>query len=142
MKAVDTNVLIYAIDATVRAKHERAIGLMHDWRQAVDRPVLPWQVACEYLAYLHRQQSQLRFAHTRVGEEFQNLIDHFRLILPEDDLLRISMQLFDRHSLSHWDSLLLAACISAGVDTLYSEDMSHGVTYDSVTVINPFHDQK
>jgi predicted nucleic acid-binding protein len=43
-----------------------------------------------------------------------------------------------RYSLSHWDSLLLGACIAAGVDTLYSEDMSHNGVYDSVTVINPF----
>ncbi len=34
--------------------------------------------------------------------------------------------------------MLLAACIEAGVTTLYSEDLSHGVRYDSVLVVNPF----
>jgi len=34
--------------------------------------------------------------------------------------------------------MLVAACIDAGVDTLYSEDLGHGTEYDSVTVINPF----
>ncbi len=43
-----------------------------------------------------------------------------------------------RLSLSHWDSMLLAACIEAGVDTLYSEDLDAGTTYNTVTVINPF----
>ena len=43
-----------------------------------------------------------------------------------------------RYSLSHWDSLLLAACVDAGVDTLYSEDLDAGMTYDTVTVVNPF----
>lgn len=42
------------------------------------------------------------------------------------------------YSLSHWDSLLLAACATAGVDTLYSEDMDDGMTYDTVKVVNPF----
>lgn len=48
------------------------------------------------------------------------------------------MELYARFQLSHWDSLLLAACLEAGVDTLYSEDMQHGHDYDGVTVINPF----
>lgn len=52
----------------------------------------------------------------------------------------MSFELQKHHSLSHWDSLLIAARVSAGIDTLYSEDMSHGATYDSVTVINPFRD--
>jgi len=34
-----------------------------------------------------------------------------------------SLGLTSRHSLSHWDSLLLAVCIEANVDTLYSEDL-------------------
>jgi predicted nucleic acid-binding protein len=43
-----------------------------------------------------------------------------------------------RFSLSHWDSLLLAACKDAGVTTLYSEDMDAGTDYDGLTVVNPF----
>ena len=37
-----------------------------------------------------------------------------------------------------WDSLQLAACSDAGVDTLYSEDLDGGMTYDTVTIVNPF----
>lgn len=43
-----------------------------------------------------------------------------------------------RYSLSYWDSLLLAACLDAGVNRLYSEDLDDGMTYDTVVVINPF----
>ncbi|HTN00543.1 MAG TPA: hypothetical protein VL132_01625, partial [Planctomycetaceae bacterium] len=57
---------------------------------------------------------------------------------PHPDAISISIDLTRRYTLSHWDSLLLGACIVAGVDTLYSEDMSHNGVYDSVTVINPF----
>ena len=53
-------------------------------------------------------------------------------------MLRKSLDLSSRYSLSHWDSMLIAACIDAGVRTLYSEDLGDGVAYDSVTVINPF----
>ena len=34
--------------------------------------------------------------------------------------------------------MLLAACVEAGVRTLYSEDLASGAQYDSVTVVNPF----
>jgi predicted nucleic acid-binding protein len=34
--------------------------------------------------------------------------------------------------------MLIASCIDAGIDTLYSEDLGAGATYDSVQVINPF----
>jgi predicted nucleic acid-binding protein len=34
--------------------------------------------------------------------------------------------------------MLLAACVDAKVNVLYSEDLGDGTTYDSVTVINPF----
>ena len=60
------------------------------------------------------------------------------LILPTPDVLDKSLDLSSRYSLSHWDSMLLAACIEAGVDTLYTEDLGAGVTYDSVTIVNPF----
>jgi predicted nucleic acid-binding protein len=40
--------------------------------------------------------------------------------------------------LSHWDSLLVAACQETGVTRLYSEDMQHGADYDGVKIVNPF----
>ncbi len=48
------------------------------------------------------------------------------------------LELYERFSLSHWDSLLLAACADAGVTRLYSEDMQHGADIDGVKIINPF----
>lgn len=54
------------------------------------------------------------------------------------NMIPISLGLTSRHSVSHWDSLLIAACIEANVDTLYSEDLGDGEQYDTVTVVNPF----
>jgi len=47
----------------------------------------------------------------------------FRCVLPAQGVLRKSLDLSSRYSLSHWDSMLIAACIDAGVRTLYSEDL-------------------
>lgn len=43
-----------------------------------------------------------------------------------------------RHQLSYWDAAILVAARLMGCQTLCSEDLSHGRTYDGVQVINPF----
>ena len=68
----------------------------------------------------------------------ERLEDTFPCVMPSRSLLGRSLDLSSRYSLSHWDSLLLAACADAGVETLYSEDLDDGMTYDTVTVVNPF----
>jgi len=60
------------------------------------------------------------------------------LRLPTNAIFQASFNLRSRFSLSHWDSMLLAACQEAGVTTLYSEDMAAGMNYDGVAIVNPF----
>lgn len=49
-----------------------------------------------------------------------------------------TLRLVSRYSLSYFDPLLLGACVDAGIDTLYTEDMGAPTQYDSVQLINPF----
>jgi len=62
----------------------------------------------------------------------------FPLVLPSSQVLSVSKRLTMAYSLSHWDSLLAAAAIEAGVDTLYTEDLQAGATYETLTIVNPF----
>lgn len=66
------------------------------------------------------------------------MLNVFPLASPTGSVVDHSIRLHASYSLSHWDSLLLGGCIDAGVDTLYSEDLSDGAVYDTVRVINPF----
>ena len=68
-------------------------------------------------------------------EQFQQSLP---LILPTDQVLDLAIDFHDRYSLSHWDSLLIAASADAGVSTLYSEDMQSGAVYGQVRIMNPF----
>lgn len=137
MNAVDTNVFVYAIDDGQPIKQPLAQTLIAGLAQQPAQTKLPWQVATEFLQVLRRWQSQGRIDAQRVDEEFDDLLELFDLALPTHNTLQVSRSLISRYSLSHWDSLLVAACIEAGVDTLYSEDMGDGAVYDSVTIINP-----
>ncbi|MCU4161188.1 PIN domain-containing protein [Acidiphilium sp. AL] len=45
----------------------------------------------------------------------------------------------ERYSLSIYDAMIAASALHAGCETLWSEDMQHGMTLDGgLQIINPF----
>jgi len=100
--------------------------------------VVPWQVAGEFLACMRRWQDAGRIKQSDTKAYLTHFLAPLPIILPTTNSLGLSLHLSNRFSLSHWDSMLLAACIEAGVDVLYSEDLTSAASYDSVRVINPF----
>ncbi len=50
------------------------------------------------------------------------------------------LRLAERYGFSTYDAMIAAAALRAGCDTLWSEDMQHGVTLDEgLRIVNPFH---
>ena len=137
MNAIDTNVLVYAIDSHEPSNQANARDLLNRLSSAAST-VLPWQVACEYMSCLRRFATAGRFPAADIEADILDLLSIFPLVLPTENAIQRSLSLMSRYSLSHWDSLLLAACLEAGIDTLYTEDLDAGMTYDTVSVINPF----
>ncbi len=135
MNAIDTNLLIYTIDETDEVKHVRAVEFL-DQLPATET-ILPWQTCVEFLAWLRRAERQGRMTPERAESDFNAVRRRYAIEIPSENVLDVALKLKHHHSLSHWDSLLVAACIEAGVDTLYSEDMGDGAVYDSFTIINP-----
>ena len=76
-------------------------------------------------------------------EEVRAFISGLRALL-ETIPLTISvhdrgLELAERYGLSIYDTLIVAAALEAGCDTLYSEDMQHGMRIgESLTIVNPF----
>lgn len=58
--------------------------------------------------------------------------------MPAPAVLDRAVILADRHSLSHWDSMIVAACIEGGITQLYTEDMGSPRQIETVQLINPF----
>jgi predicted nucleic acid-binding protein len=137
MNAVDTNVLVYALDATEPVKQSKAQQLLDRLIQPPIDTVMPWQVAGELLSCLRRWESAGRVATADVEAHFRDMLALFPLALPVPAVFDIAFDLHMRFSLSHWDSMLLAACKAAGVTTLYSEDMDAGTDYDGLRIANP-----
>ncbi len=138
MNAIDTNVLVYSFDADDSVRQQQAIELIDQLSENPGDTVLPWQVIVECLACLRRWVDRGRLSASDVDQHMADVSILFPVAMPSMHMIPISLGLTSRHSLSHWDSLLIAACIEANVDTLYSEDLGDGEQYDTVTVVNPF----
>ena len=118
MNAVDTNVLIYALDASEPVTQAKAQQLLSGLAQPPIDTVMPWQVAGELLSCLRRWESAGRIATADVEGHFRDMVALFALVIPAATLFDVAFDLHKRFSLSHWDSMLLAACKEAGVTML------------------------
>jgi predicted nucleic acid-binding protein len=138
MNAIDTNILVYAHDADEPTKQAKATSLLNQLVQHPLETVLLWQVSGELLSCLRKWESAGRISAKDVEANFRDVLAMFPLRIPTVVVFDVSFRLRSRFSLSHWDSLLVAACKVHGVTTLYTEDLDEGASYDGVTVVNPF----
>lgn len=138
MFTFDINVLVYSLDRGDPVKHQQALDCLAQHVDNVLAPVILWQVACETVAWLRRGVSRKMLTAEQASLSIKSLTSGFQIATPLPATFDRALGLFERYSLSHWDSLLIAACIDAGITTIFSEDMGHESCYDSVTVLNPF----
>lgn len=137
MNAVDTNILLYALDRRETKKQPVARELLSDLA-GTRQCLLLWQVACEFVNQSRRWESLGVLKRNRTPRYITFYRRKFGLIVPLPAVLETASRLFDSYSLSHWDSMLVSACIEAGVDTLYTEDMGAPRQIESVRLVNPF----
>ncbi len=135
MNAVDTNLLVYAVSSDEKIKGPQAMDFL-DRLSAADT-VLLWQVACEFGAVLAKLESR-GLASGKVQEALGAVRDRFPLVLPTPHVLDIGLHIHQDQGVSYWDAMLLAACVDAGVDRLYTEDAPGTPIVDGVEIVNPF----
>jgi predicted nucleic acid-binding protein len=125
----DTNIAIYAEGSDV-GKAQRATAILES------TPVISSQVVTETISTLTRKYG---FTLTEAHEVALSLLDLCELVPVGADTIREAIRLAARYQLSHWDSLIVAAALLAGCETLYSEDLQHNQLFDErLRVINPF----
>jgi len=137
MNAVDTNVLLYRFDVAEKSKQPIAHSLLVDLARQGET-VLLWQAAGELLNQLTFWVRNQRITSAELKRCFNEVQTKFPLAMPTPVCLDRALDLANRNMLSHWDSMLLAACLEAGVTTLYTEDMGAPRKIDALELINPF----
>lgn len=135
MNAVDTNVFVYAATVDDSAKSASAAALID--RLPPDETVILRQVLCEFGAAMERLRRR-----GLAAADAQDAIDACRFRFP---IILASLRVFDEalrlnreRSLPYWDALLVSACLDAGADVLYTEDLQAGERIDGLRVVNPF----
>jgi len=129
---VDTNILIYAHDRSGGEKHVRSMALME--RLAEDETgALSVQVLTEFYSAATRKLGL-------AGKVAEDIIADLRLWTihrpGHADVIR-SVQLQRRHKLNWWDALIVNSAMELGCRILWSEGLSHGRRFGSLTVRNP-----
>lgn len=136
---IDTNIFIYSFDQEAPEKRDQAQSLI---RRALHEGSgrISYQVVQEFLNVArHKFKNPLRA---------EDLVFYLETVLsplcdvfPSLDFFRRGVRLSDRYGYSTYDSLIIAAAIDANCSTLYSEDLQHGQTIQTTTIINPFLEQ-
>ncbi len=137
MNAVDTNVLLYSVDRNEPAKQLKAQQLLQQAHFAAEPTILLWQVLGELTQQLRRWRDQGRLTPTGFSQHVQAFRHLFPLVLPTPEVFDTAIDLCERFSLSHWDSMILGACRAAGATRLYTEDMGSPRTIDGIELVNP-----
>jgi predicted nucleic acid-binding protein len=138
MTGLDTNILIYSIDRREAVKRARARQLLRQLHADRSEVVLPWQVIGEFVRYLRSAEDRGQIARSSWMRYVQLLRRQFPLVMPTEVVLDRALDLSGRFSLSHWDSMLLGACVEAGIDRLYTEDMGSPTLIGGIQLVNPF----
>jgi predicted nucleic acid-binding protein len=132
---VDTNVLVYLFDADAPAKQQRARELVADLARS-GAFVVSAQVVSELYVTLTRKLAPPVPAETAL--RIVRGLAVFPVVAIDAALVDRAARRAGDEPLSFWDALILEAAIEGGADTVYSEDLQPGLSYDAVTVRDPF----
>ncbi len=128
---LDTNVLIYLVsgdgrkadrvEALLRAGASISVQILNEATNVVRRKFgLSWTETREFLAGLRALLS----------------------VVPVTvEIHEAGLMLAERHGFALYDAMVAAAALTTGCDTLWSEDMHHGLLIDRrLRILNPFRD--
>ena len=132
---VDTNVLVYAFDASAGAKHTIAQTLLERlWDSGGG--CVSIQVLQEFFVAVTR-----KVAHPLPADEAAERIREFakwNVFTPTPADLLAAIALHQQARLSFWDALVVTAAAELGCEALWSEDLSDGQLLRGARIRNPF----
>jgi predicted nucleic acid-binding protein len=131
---IDTNILIYAYDKDAGFKKSIASSLVSDlWSSG--KGMLSTQVFQEFYVNVTKKITTPIPPAIARGIIENYLTWQVQLILPSTIIRASEYQ--ERHHLSFWDAMILAAHEGRAV-TLLSEDLNPGQIIEGIMVVNPF----
>ncbi len=133
---LDTNIFVYAFDPSAPSKAKKAGDLI---RRAADtgEGIISYQVVQEFFSVAFRRFAQPMSE----AEAEQYLITVLRPLLAVHSSPAIyfeALRIRERHRISWYDSLIVAAALEGRCEKLYSEDLQSGQKIEGLRIENPF----
>jgi predicted nucleic acid-binding protein len=131
---LDTNVLVYAYDASDPRKQDIAQAIV---RKAVaGEAMASVQVLAEFAATLLHKLSPP--AHPEDVITLLDTLGPIKLVVPDGEVVRRAVEARAAYGLHFYDGMIVAAAERARCQRIWSEDLNPGQQYFGVTVVNPF----
>lgn len=130
---IDTNVLIYAAASGhgEAAKRKLAFACVEAGNFGTSG-----QVLAEFFTNVTRKPAR-PLSRSEALNWIERLAE-FPVVPITAELVQTAIGLSAKYQVSYWDAAILAAAEELEAPILYSEDLSHGQSYGSVKVVNPF----
>jgi predicted nucleic acid-binding protein len=132
---VDANILVYAFDASAKAKQAAAKALIERlWDSGTG--CLSIQVLQEFFVTVTR-----KVAKPLTVEEAADRIREFsawKVFAPSADDVLAAIALQQQANLSFWDAMIVRAAAETQCDVLWTEDLNDGQVIRGVRIRNPF----
>jgi len=130
---VDSNVLIYSVDAGDPRKRDAARAWIAElWNSRRGR--ISFQALQKFYWIAGKKVPEAR---EQIRMEIRDLLA-WKPVAIDGAVLEIGWRLQDRYQLSFWDALIVAAAKAAGCAYLLTEDLQAGQELDGIVVVNPF----
>jgi predicted nucleic acid-binding protein len=138
---IDTNVLVYRVDARFPEKQRIARDVLNAGLEP-DRLALPHQAILEFVSVVTRPRRDLQgdslLSTSEALQEADVLMRQFPVLYPDAEVLTTAIRGAATYRLPWFDAHLWAYAEVNGLPEILSEDFSHGQHYGSVRVRNPF----
>jgi len=132
---IDTNILIYAHDLDAGYKNEISAEIVRNlWENRTG--IISTQVLQEFYVNVTRKISSPLSKSKARGIIESYLVWHIELNGVKTILFASEIE--ERHQLSFWDSLIIAAAYNAKADKIFTEDLNHGQIIEGILIENPF----
>ena len=133
---LDTNVIVYSFDQGAIEKRNIARDLIESSLET-GRGVLSTQVIQEFLNLATRKfKTVMTPEMARVY--MQDVLEPICSVTTTIDLMHRALGIHERWKFAYYDSLIVAAALTAGCKTLYTEDLQSGQVIEGLEVANPF----
>jgi predicted nucleic acid-binding protein len=134
LEFLDTNVLVYAYDASDARKQRIAQELV---KKALGGTIaISTQVLSEFSATLLHKLSPA--APARDVLAILDALAAIKTTATDGDMVRRAVEASAQHGVHFYDGMILAAAERAGCERIWSEDFNAGQTYFGMKVENPF----